>query len=79
MRRYPTFGWLGLALLTSPLLAADPVNRAEPGWWLTPRRMIQTIPPDASGRELHLILEAWDGSEIVPLVASRRAVIAIVP
>ena len=46
MRRYPKFGCpalaLGLALLTSSLFAADLVNRAEPGWWLTPRRMIQT-------------------------------------
>ena len=46
MRRNPKCGWpvlaLGLALLTSSLFAADLVNRAEPDWWLTPRRMIQT-------------------------------------
>jgi hypothetical protein len=28
--------------MTSLLFAADLVNRAEPDWWLTPRRMIQT-------------------------------------
>ena len=28
--------------VTSSLSAADLVNRAEPDWWLTPRRMIQT-------------------------------------
>jgi hypothetical protein len=46
MRRYPKCGLavlaLGLALLTSSPSAADLVNRAEPDWWLTPRRMIQT-------------------------------------
>jgi hypothetical protein len=46
MKRHTQTGWpaltLGLALLTSLLSAADPVNRAEPDWWLTPRRMIQT-------------------------------------
>jgi len=46
MGRNPNLGWpglaLGLAFVTSSTLAADWVNRAEPGWWLTPRRMIQT-------------------------------------
>jgi hypothetical protein len=46
MKRNPQFGWpglaLGLALLTASIFAADEVDRAEPGWWLTPRRMIQT-------------------------------------
>ncbi len=36
-----------------------------------------TIPADAAGRELHLILEVWDQSPIVPLVDYRRAVINI--
>ncbi|MBM4023972.1 MAG: hypothetical protein FJ280_00975 [Planctomycetes bacterium] len=42
-------GWfvlaMGMGLLTAQLFAADLadlVNRAEPDWWLTPRRMIQT-------------------------------------
>jgi hypothetical protein len=35
------------------------------------------IPPDARGKELHLILEVWDQSEIVPLVDYRRAVITV--
>jgi hypothetical protein len=46
MKRNQKCGWsvlaLGLALLTSSVFAADLVNRAEPDWWLTPRRMIQT-------------------------------------
>lgn len=36
-----------------------------------------TIPPDAAGKELHLILEVWDRSEIVPLVDYRRVVISV--
>jgi hypothetical protein len=46
MKRNLKWGWpaLALALLlpTASLIAADLVNRAEPDWWLTPRRMIQT-------------------------------------
>jgi hypothetical protein len=46
MRRNPKCRWpvvaLGLVLLTPSLFAADLVNRAEPDWWLTPCRMIQT-------------------------------------
>ena len=36
-----------------------------------------TIPQDAAGRELHLILEVWDDSDIVPLVDYRRGVISV--
>ena len=36
-----------------------------------------TIPEDASGKELHLILEVWDESNIVPLVDYRRVVLTI--
>lgn len=35
------------------------------------------IPEDAQGKEVHLILEVWDISEIVPLVDYRRVVISI--
>jgi len=35
------------------------------------------VPADAAGKELHLILEVWDQSAIVPLVDYRRAVIAV--
>lgn len=35
------------------------------------------IPADAAGKELHLILEVWDQSAIVPLVDYRRAVISV--
>ncbi len=36
-----------------------------------------TVPADAAGKELHLILEVWDQSEIVPLVDYRRVVITV--
>jgi hypothetical protein len=36
-----------------------------------------TIPADAAGKELHLILEVWDQSKIVPLVDYRRVVISV--
>lgn len=36
-----------------------------------------TIPKDAAGKELHLILEVWDDSDIVPLVDYRRVVISV--
>ena len=35
------------------------------------------VPKDASGKELHLILEVWDKSPIVPLVDYRRVVLNI--
>ena len=36
-----------------------------------------TIPEDAGGKEVHLILEVWDDSDIVPLVDYRRVVISV--
>ena len=36
-----------------------------------------TIPADAAGKELHLILEVWDQSKIVPLVDYRRIVLIV--
>jgi hypothetical protein len=46
MKRNPKCGWfilaLGLVSLAPSLSTAEPVNRSEPDWWLTPRRMIQT-------------------------------------
>ena len=35
------------------------------------------IPEDAKGKELHLILEVWDQSPIVPLVDYRRVVLTV--
>ncbi len=35
------------------------------------------IPADAAGKELHLILEVWDESPIVPMVDYRRVVIQV--
>lgn len=40
-------------------------------------RIALTIPADAAGKEIHLILEVWDESEIVPLVDYRRAIIEV--
>lgn len=37
-----------------------------------------TIPADAGGKELHLILEVWDRSAIVPMVDYRRVIIDVV-
>ncbi len=37
-----------------------------------------TIPEDAKGKELHLILEVWDQSKIVPLADYRRVVINVI-
>jgi len=36
-----------------------------------------TIPADAAGTELHVILEVWDKNEILPVVDYRRAVIDV--
>ena len=36
-----------------------------------------TIPEDSGGKELHLILEVWDESSIVPLVDYRRVVMMV--
>lgn len=36
-----------------------------------------TIPADAKGKQLHLILEVWDDSEIVNLADYRRVVINV--
>ena len=36
-----------------------------------------TIPADAAGKELHLILEVWDQNPIIPLVDYRRVVITV--
>ncbi len=36
-----------------------------------------SVPTDAKGKELHLILEVWDQSPIVPLVDYRRVVIKV--
>jgi hypothetical protein len=43
----------------------------------TAEKFSVTIPPDAAGKELHLILEVWDENKIVPLVDYRRVVITV--
>ncbi len=45
----------------------------------TAAEIFLTIPADAAGRELHVILEVWDESPIVPLVDYRRAVVTVRP
>ena len=52
-------------------------GRALPVENATAEKITVAIPPDAAGKELHLILEVRDRSEIVPLVTYRRAVIAV--
>ena len=37
------------------------------------------MPPDAAGRQFHLILEVTDASKIVPLTDYRRVVIDVAP
>jgi hypothetical protein len=39
--------------------------------------ILLTIPADAAGKELHLILEVWDRSTIAPVVDYRRAIIEV--
>lgn len=56
-----------------------PYGRALPIADATAETISLTVPADAGGRELHLILEVWDRSAIVPLVDYRRAVIAVAP
>ena len=42
-----------------------------------PRSHALTIPEDAAGSEIHIILEVRDRSEIVPLYDYRRIVMAV--
>jgi hypothetical protein len=46
-------------------------------WDPTSAKIKLTIPADAAGKELHLILEVTDQSKIVPLTDYRRAVITV--
>ncbi len=67
-----TFSWwiyheAGRAPYGNPLPLAD---AASP-------RVTLTVPGDAAGRELHLILEVTDRSSIVPLTAYRRVVVDV--
>ncbi len=40
-------------------------------------RIALTIPADAAGKEMHLILEVWDQNEIISLVDYRRVIIEV--
>ncbi len=54
-----------------------PYNRAVPIAGSDSPLITLTVPTDAAGKELHLILEVWDQSTIVPLAAYRRVVITV--
>jgi hypothetical protein len=41
------------------------------------KQITLTLPVDAAGKEIHLILEVWDRNESVSLVDYRRAVIKV--
>ncbi len=56
---------------------AQPYGKALPIEQSSTPEIAVKIPPDAEGKELHLILEVWDQSKIVSLVDYRRAVIAV--
>lgn len=60
-----------------PEAGARPYGRLLPVEQPNAPRMELRMPGDAAGKELHLILEVWDESPIVPLVDYRRAVISI--
>ena len=60
-----------------PEAGRRPYGKALPIANASAEKIEFTIPPDAVGKELHLILEVWDESEIVPLVDYRRVVITI--
>lgn len=60
-----------------PEAGRQPFDKALPIENASSERIVLTIPPDAVGKELHLILEVWDQSAIAPLVDYRRAVIRV--
>ena len=60
-----------------PEAGRQPYGKAVPIADASAAKIAFAIPNDAAGKELHLILEVWDRSEIVPLVACRRAVITV--
>jgi len=60
-----------------PEAGRRPYGKELPVEEATAEKITITIPSDASGSELHLILEVWDRSTIVPLAAYRRAVINV--
>ena len=62
-----------------PEAGRRPYGKELPIQNATAERIQFTIPPDAAGKELHLILEVWDQSKIVPLAAYRRVVINVAP
>ena len=43
----------------------------------TAEKVTLAIPADAADTEIHLILEVWDRSTIVPVVDYRRAIIDV--
>ncbi len=60
-----------------PEAGRRPYGKALPIENASSDKITLTIPPEAAGRELHLILEVWDKNPIVPLVDYRRVVITV--
>jgi hypothetical protein len=60
-----------------PEAGRNPYGKALPLENATADKYKFIIPVDAAGKELHLMLEVWDQSAIVPLVDYRRAVISV--
>ena len=60
-----------------PEAGQRPYGKALPIKDATSNQIAFTVPEDAAGKEVHLILEVWDQSEIVPLVDYRRVVIEV--
>ncbi len=67
-----TFSWWNY-----PEAGRAPYGKALPLADATSPRVTLTVPADAEGKELHLILEVTDRSPIVPLTAYRRVVIEV--
>jgi len=66
---------LGFSWWFYPEAGRKPYGKALPIENATAEQITVTVPADAAGKELHLILEVRDESKIVPLVDYRRAAI----
>lgn len=60
-----------------PEAGARPYGKPLPIGNSAAARVELPVPLDAAGKELHLILEVWDESEIAPLVDYRRVVVSV--
>ena len=60
-----------------PEAGRTPYNKELPIKHSTSKNIRLTIPMDAAGKELHLILEVWDKGKFAPLADYRRVVISV--